>query len=186
VARLLLQMGGMDALLRRWSWLVEVGVVALCLVFVARGLSIALAGVGPQLPWVARTVAHPPVVCRAEGEGLSAAAVILRTGETSYEIPRGTLEATLGNANLLSRSARIVPEVRDGKGAGLRLYRVRPEGPLGVVGMQNGDVITSINGLELTSPEQALAAYAQLRAASHLSVGLERNGRKVTLDYAIR
>jgi general secretion pathway protein C len=176
----------MDALLRRWSWWVEVGVIALCLGFVARDLSIDLEAVGRQLPWRARTAPQPPVVCSRAGEGPGAAGIILRTGEASYEIPRGTLEGTLGNPSLLSRAARIVPEIRAGKGAGLRLYGVRPEGPLAVIGMQNGDVITSINGLELTSPQKALEAYAQVRAASHLSVGLERNGRKVTLDYAIR
>jgi len=111
---------------------------------------------------------------------------IKKTGENTYEITRSTLETVLGNMSLLSRSARIVPEIRDGKAAGFRLYSVRPDGPVALIGMQNGDVISSINGLEITSPEKALEVYAKLKSASHLSLGLERNGQKVTKDYSIR
>jgi general secretion pathway protein C len=111
---------------------------------------------------------------------------IKKTGEHTYDIQRSTLESVLGNMSLLSRSARIVPEIRDGKAAGFRLYSVRPEGPFAKIGMQNGDVISAINGLEITSPEKALEVYAKLKSASHLSVGLERNGARVTKDYSIR
>ena len=52
--------------------------------------------------------------------------------------------------------------------------------------MQNGDVISAINGLEITSPEKALEVYAKLKSASHLSLGLERNGQRITKDYTIR
>jgi general secretion pathway protein C len=111
---------------------------------------------------------------------------IKKTGEHTYEIQRATLESVLGNMSLLSRSARIVPEIRDGKAAGFRLYSVRPDGPFAKIGMQNGDVISSINGLEITSPEKALEVYAKLKSASHLSLGLERNGQRTTKDYTIR
>jgi general secretion pathway protein C len=111
---------------------------------------------------------------------------IKKTGENAFEIQRSTLESVLGNMSLLSRSARIVPEMRDGKAAGFRLYAVKPDGPFAKIGMTNGDVISSINGLEITSPEKALEVYAKLKSASHLSLGMETNGKKVTKDYTIR
>jgi general secretion pathway protein C len=138
-----------------------------------------------------QTPAPAPVAAAAPGAGGDALSQemdrgIKKTGEHSYEIQRQTLESVLGNMNLLSRSARIVPEIKDGKSAGFRLYSVRPDGPFAKIGMQNGDVISSINGLEITSPEKALEVYAKLKSASHLSLGLERNGQKVTKDYSIR
>jgi general secretion pathway protein C len=111
---------------------------------------------------------------------------IKKTGENSYEIQRSTLESVLGNMSLLARSARIVPEMRDGKAAGFRLYSVRSDGPFAKIGMQNGDVLSAINGLEITSPEKALEVYAKLKSASHLSLGVERNGQRVTKEYSIR
>jgi general secretion pathway protein C len=102
---------------------------------------------------------------------------IKKLAENKYE---------LGNMNLLSRSARIVPEMKDGKAAGFRLFAVRPDGPFAMIGMQNGDIISSINGLDITSPEKALEVYAKLKSASHLSLGMERNSQKITKEYTIR
>jgi general secretion pathway protein C len=138
----------------------------------------------PNQPAVAAVTPTPA----GGGDALSTemAKGIKKTSEHAYDIQRSTLESVLGNMSLLSRSARIVPEIRDGKAAGFRLYSVRPDGPFALIGMQNGDVISSINGLEITSPEKALEVYAKLKSASHLSLGLERNGAKVTKDYSIR
>ncbi len=38
----------------------------------------------------------------------------------------------------------------------------------------------------MTSPDKALEVYTKLKTANHLSVGLERNGQKITEDYNIR
>ena len=86
----------------------------------------------------------------------------------------------------LARGARIVPETKDGKSAGFRLFSVKPDGPFAKIGLQNGDVISAINGLEMTSPDKALRSTRSSRRANHLSVGLERNGQKITKDYNIR
>jgi general secretion pathway protein C len=111
---------------------------------------------------------------------------IKKTGEHSFEVQRSTIDSLLGNMSMLSRSARIVPEVKDGRAAGFRLFSVRPDGPFAKIGLQNGDVISAINGLDMTSPDKALEVYTKLKSASHLSVGLERNGQKITKEYNIR
>jgi general secretion pathway protein C len=111
---------------------------------------------------------------------------IKKIGEHNYEVQRQTVDSLLGNMSLLSRSARIVPEIRDGKAAGFRLFSVRPDGPFAKIGLQNGDVISAINGLDMTSPDKALEVYTKLKSASHLSVGLERNGQKINKEYNIR
>ena len=67
---------------------------------------------------------------------------IKKIGEHNYEVQRQTVDSLLGNMSLLSRSARIVPEIRDGKAAGFRLFSVRPDGPFAKIGLQNGDVIS--------------------------------------------
>lgn len=111
---------------------------------------------------------------------------IKKLSEHQYEVQRGTVDSLLGNMAVLSRAARIVPEVRDGKAAGFRLFSVKTDGPFGKIGLQNGDVIYAINGLEMTSPDKALEIYTKLKSANHLAVALERNGQKITKDYNIR
>jgi len=111
---------------------------------------------------------------------------IKKTSENGYEIQRGTVDSMLGNMAALSRAARIVPEVRDGKSVGFRLFSVKADGPFGKIGLQNGDVIYAINGMEMNSPDNALQVYTKLKAANHISVAIERNGAKLTKDYNIR
>jgi general secretion pathway protein C len=111
---------------------------------------------------------------------------IRKVSEHSYVIQRSTVDSLLGNMAVLSRSARIVPEVRDGRSAGFRLFSIKPDGPFGKIGLQNGDVIHAINGMEMTSPDNALMVYTKLKSASHLSVALERGGQKITKDYNIQ
>jgi general secretion pathway protein C len=140
---------------------------------------------GPRGP--ARPAPPPPPLAKP-GDALSRELDrgIKKLGERRYEVQRGTLDAVLGNMSLLARSARIVPEMRNGKSVGFRLFKVKPDGAFAKIGLQNGDVISSINGLEITSPEKALEVYAKLKSASHLNLGLERNGKKTSADYTIR
>jgi general secretion pathway protein C len=111
---------------------------------------------------------------------------IKKTGEHSYEVQRSTVDSLLGNMGALAKGARIVPETRDGKAAGFRLFSIRPDGPFAKIGLQNGDVISAINGLDMSSPDKALEVYTKLKTANHLSVAVERNGQKITKDYNIR
>jgi general secretion pathway protein C len=111
---------------------------------------------------------------------------IKKIGEHNYEVQRSTLDSLLGNMAALAKGARIVPETKDGKPAGFRLFSIRPDGPFAKIGLLNGDVVSAINGLEMNSPDQALLAYTKLKTANHLSVAIERNGQKITKDYNIR
>jgi general secretion pathway protein C len=140
----------------------------------------AAPGAAPAAP-VAAVAAPPSDPLMAEMEK-----GVKKTGENTYDVQRQTVDSLLGNMSVLSRSARIVPEIRDGKAVGFRLFSVRPDGPFAKIGLQNGDVISAINGLEMTTPDNALTVYTKLKSASHLSVGLERNGQKITKDYSIR
>jgi general secretion pathway protein C len=135
----------------------------------------------PSSPTVAAAPAPPTDPFTAELDR-----GIKKTGEHSYEVQRSTVDALLGNMSALARGARIVPETKDGKPAGFRLFSVKPDGPFAKIGLQNSDVISAINGIEMNSPDQALMVYTKLRSANHLSVAIERNGQKITKDYNIR
>jgi general secretion pathway protein C len=111
---------------------------------------------------------------------------IERTGEHRYRVQRSTVESLIGKMGALSPAARLVPEVRQGGPAGFRLLSVRADGPFASIGLLEGDLISTINGLDLTSPDNALAIYAKLRASDHVSVAVERNGRNITEEYDLR
>jgi general secretion pathway protein C len=108
---------------------------------------------------------------------------IQKLSDTEFIIDRSALDGVLSNQLSLTRTTRIVPEQRDGKTVGIRLFGVRPDSLLGTLGLQNGDRLEQINGHDVSSPEKALEAYAGLRSATQLSVQLTRRGQPVAIDY---
>ncbi len=111
---------------------------------------------------------------------------IQRVSATEFNIDRGVVDKILENQADLMRQARIVPEQENGKMVGIRLFGVRPDTLLGVLGMENGDRLQTINGFDMTSPEKALEAYARLRTADQLVVQVNRRGQNTNLDYNIK
>jgi general secretion pathway protein C len=111
---------------------------------------------------------------------------VVKVGPTEFNVDRGVVDKILENQAELMRQARIVPEQENGKLVGIRLFGVRPDTLLGVLGMENGDRLEKINGYEMTSPEKALEAYARLRTADHLTVSVNRRGSDMNLDYNIK
>jgi general secretion pathway protein C len=83
-------------------------------------------------------------------------------------------------------SVRVVPSVKDGRPNGFKLYAIRPGSLFALNGLENGDTVRSINGMDMSSPDRALEVYTKLRNASHLSVQVERRGSALGLDYTIR
>jgi general secretion pathway protein C len=111
---------------------------------------------------------------------------IQKISDTEFHIDRAVVDNILENQAQLMRTARIVPEQKDGKVVGIRLFGVRPETLLGKLGLQNGDRLEAINGFEMASPEKALEAYARLRTADSLAVKVTRRGAPVTIDFKIQ
>ncbi len=111
---------------------------------------------------------------------------IKKLSDTEFEIDRTAVDKILEDQSSLMRSARIVPEQKDGKTIGIRLFGVRPETLLGTLGLKNGDRLESINGFDMGSPEKALEAYARLRTADSLKIKLNRRGQDTTLDFKIK
>jgi general secretion pathway protein C len=111
---------------------------------------------------------------------------IQKVSETEFNVDRSVIDNVLENQATLMRSARIVPEQKDGKTVGIRLFGIRQDTLLGTLGMQNGDRLEKINGYDMASPEKALEAYARLRTATSLTVQVTRRGKPLTIEYTIK
>ncbi len=110
---------------------------------------------------------------------------IKRIDDTHFEIKRALVDEMLLNQAELMRSARILPVVRDGNVVGIRLFGIRPTNLLALLGFRNGDSVHTINGKDVTSPDKALEAYAELRKAKRLVVKLTRRGKPVSLHFRV-
>jgi general secretion pathway protein C len=54
------------------------------------------------------------------------------------------------------------------------------------MGLRNGDIITGVDGSEISSVDDALKLVDGLKSASSLSVQLKRRGRQKNIEYNIR
>jgi general secretion pathway protein C len=114
-------------------------------------------------------------------------------GPTEVVIERQAFETIVANLPALGSSSAPVPVQEGNRVLGVRLFGVRPDTLLGMLNIENGDVLQQAsraelgaNGYELGDPDQALAAYTHLRWARDFSVRLLRRSKLVSIHYAIR
>lgn len=125
---------------------------------------------------------------RADNAGIEAEELesgIRRSSDTQFTVSRSLVDQVLENQGQLMRTARVIPHEENGRVVGVKLYGIRRSSLLGRLGVQNGDMLRTINGYSLTSPDTALEAYTRLRSADHLTLSVVRRGQSMTLDYTI-
>jgi general secretion pathway protein C len=145
---------------------------------------------GPRVS--APPVNAEPVEVPSAGEsegGINASEMesgIQRVSDTNFNIDRSLVDRVLENQAELMRTARVIPHEENGRTVGVKLYGIRRNSLLGRLGVQNGDMLRTINGYDMSSPDTALEAYARLRTADHLTLSIVRRGQPTTIDYNIR
>lgn len=128
----------------------------------------------------------PPALAPSDAETLRALAKDIRCVSNRCTLRSATMERLLSNTGLFMKSVRIVPVLKDGQPQGLKLLAIRPGSVFALLGLRNGDVAHTFNGLDLSTPDNALQAYAALRNAHEVKLGLERAGARMVLTYVIK
>lgn len=141
----------------------------------------------PTPPPATASVAPTPA---GPSDTLRAVAKDLRCKADRCTLRRSTIDRILADSASWSRSARLIPVLRsedkqDNQIRGLKVFGIRGGSLLALLGLRNGDVVRSINGHDVSSPDRALAAYAALRDSDELRVAIERAGAAQTLTYKI-
>ena len=107
------------------------------------------------------------------------------TGPYHYTIDRSAFEAALNTPQQFAHAARIVPSMTNGVPSGFKLYAIKPSSIFAALGLLDGDMLVSINDIDLTSPEKALTVYSTIKATSVFNVKIVRRGVALTLTYTV-
>jgi general secretion pathway protein C len=110
---------------------------------------------------------------------------IEKISDTKFVIQRSIVDKVLANQGSLMKTARVIPHEEDGRVVGVRLYGIRRTSLLGRLGVRNGDMLRTINGFDMTSPDSALTAYTSLRTADQLTLAVKRQNKDMTIEYRI-
>jgi general secretion pathway protein C len=108
---------------------------------------------------------------------------IEKISDTKFNIQRSLVDKVSANQGSLMKTARLIPHEQDGRVVGVRLYGIRRTSLLGRLGVRNGDMLRTINGFDMTSPDSALDAYTTLRSADKLTLSIRRQNNDMTIEY---
>ena len=111
---------------------------------------------------------------------------IVRVDPGTWRIGRDLVLENFANVGSLSSQATVTPYFVQGQQQGFRLSQIRSGGLLQQIGLQEGDVLQTVNGLNLYTPQEALQAYQQLQTESTVRINILRNNRPTTLTYELR
>jgi general secretion pathway protein C len=131
-------------------------------------------------PSIAAPPAPPVAAASADARG------IVRTGPDSFALDRSARDALIEGAGDLMRSVAVRPEKQGDDVVGLRITTLKPGTPIDALGVRAGDVLVSLDGIPLTSPDRMLEAYARVRTAMRISAVVLRDGRPRQIDFEVR
>ena len=101
-----------------------------------------------------------------------------------WQVSKVVIDNARANLNSLLQTARMVPQIKNGKTIGFKLVEIETGSLLENIGLRVGDLIVEINQVKLNSPEKALQIFQQVREANNISLGLIRNGKSETFEYS--
>jgi len=126
-----------------------------------------------ELGVVCEDTAPPPAAVAApRGDGMTVSRAELRASVKSSE-------------EILGRS-KIVPEMRDNAIIGFKVNEVEAGSVIRKMGIQAGDIITSVNGQRLDSLERATGIWQKMKSESEIHMTVERNSEIKTLSYYVK
>jgi len=111
---------------------------------------------------------------------------IEKVNDTNYNISRTMMNKVLDNAGRLIGIAAVAPKMVDGQSIGMEIRGVRSGTLLTKLGIQNGDILESVNGQSLTSTDAALGAYTTLRTSDKFNLSIRRDGKSMLINYNLQ
>lgn len=101
-------------------------------------------------------------------------------------VSRRGLDAQLENMPQLLTQARVLPHFRDGEASGYMIRDIVSGSLYEKIGLKDGDIIQSVNGKMVASPEEAMELFNTLKNESSIVVEVERQGSMQQLHYDIK
>ena len=106
--------------------------------------------------------------------------------EETISISQDVLQNSMNDINDLMTQVRVRPYFRRGKSEGLIVSQIQTGSVFANLGLMNGDIISSVNGKQMSSPEEAFGFYNSLKSGGEVSIEITRRGKKKMLNYDIQ
>lgn len=101
-------------------------------------------------------------------------------------LDRREVDQALGDLPKLLSQARAVPYLVNGAMSGFRLDYIAPSSFYEKIGLQHGDVLQQVNGVEVRDPGTMLTLFQQLRNERIVKLDVLRSNQRTTMNFDIR
>jgi general secretion pathway protein C len=123
---------------------------------------------------------------RRFGPQFPGASGVHRVGPNRYAVNRSALNSNLKNMASLFTQIRAIPNIgANGRSDGFKLSEIQPNSIFQQIGLQDGDVLTNVEGQSVSNPMRAMQLLSSLRDRSSINVTVLRNGQPIQLQYNI-
>lgn len=103
-----------------------------------------------------------------------------------FTIDKQKLKARFKQPSDTAGHGHIMPNWVDGERRGMKFADVAPTGIFARLGIQSDDVVMSVNGIEITTQQKALADLKRLRKERTFDVVLQRDGNERRHRYILK
>jgi len=107
-------------------------------------------------------------------------------GQIKKVLDRREVEQAMNDLPKLLSQARAVPVMTNGAMTGFRMDYIAKSSFYEKIGLQYGDVLKQVNGVEIKDPATMLSLFQQLRNENSVKLDLLRNNQRTTMVFDIR
>ncbi len=100
-------------------------------------------------------------------------------------VKRSLVENAFENLNKLSKEIKVRPYYKNGEPQGIRIRRIARLSFFRKIGLRSGDVLKSVQGVQIKSIRDAMNIQSSLRGAGTVNVEIERMGMPLNIEYKI-
>jgi general secretion pathway protein C len=125
-------------------------------------------------------------VVQTGGRGRGSAQGIKQVSENRVVVSRAEIDNQMSDINKILTQARAVPHFEDGVASGYKIFQIVPGSVYDQIGLENGDLLGSVNGQRVSDPSQAFNMLNSLSEMNEVELGITRNGQDTTLRIDIQ
>lgn len=103
-----------------------------------------------------------------------------------FTIKKDVLDEKLKDIGAILTQARAVKIQNPDGSLSFKMTEMDPEGVFPILGLQEGDIITAINGKPIMDLNEVMSLFGKIKNIENLSLGIKREGAESVQDYTIK
>jgi general secretion pathway protein C len=109
-----------------------------------------------------------------------------RATTIGMSVSRREVTEKLGDLKSILSQAVVRPFYAGGAQEGFIISDIKPDSLYQKLGLQNGDIISDVNGKRLQSADDALQMVNLMQSGGSISINIKRNGKAETISYSFQ